>query len=390
MAITHSYVSLSDLRERAKAEVGKVVVGQGRAVELLLIAAMARGHVLLEGPPGTAKTLLGRATAYVLGADFNRVQFTPDTTPTELVGENVTRAGETKFVSGTIFTNVLLADEINRTPPRTQAALLEAMAERSVTVEGRVHRLPDPFLVIATQNPFEQEGVFPLPESNLDRFLFKIYIDYTDYEHEVDMLRLPHTGGPRTCSARSCRCSGSSASTRRASSSTRRSCPMRSPGYAIGVVRKTRAIDGIMLGASSRAAIHLMSATKANARLEGRDTVTIQDVRDGALRAPAPPHLRGRGPHARGRAADGPRRPRQLTEGAVTRPTPGLTSSRRAPARAPAASRPAPGARGTRTSPRGRSEARCPRSRAPRRRRSRRRLRARPRRPALRAACRPC
>ena len=104
------------------------------------------------------------------------------------------RAGEQKFVPGTIFTNVLLADEINRTPPRTQAALLEAMAERSVTVEGRVHRLPDPFLVIATQNPFEQEGVFPLPESNLDRFLFKIYIDYTDLEHEVDMLRLPHTG----------------------------------------------------------------------------------------------------------------------------------------------------------------------------------------------------
>ena len=171
---------MADLRERAKAEVGKVVVGQGHAVELLLVAAMARGHVLLEGPPGTAKTLLGRATAYVLGADFNRVQFTPDTTPRELIGENIIRAGETKFMPGTVFTNVLLADEINRTPPRTQSALLEAMAERAVTIEGRVHRLPDPFLVIATQNPYEQEGVFPLPESNLDRFLFKIYIDYCD------------------------------------------------------------------------------------------------------------------------------------------------------------------------------------------------------------------
>ena len=193
MAITHLYVSLSDLRERAKAEVGKVVVGQGRAVELLLIAAMARGHVLLEGPPGTAKTLLGRATAYVLGADFNRVQFTPDTTPTELVGENVTRAGDQVRLRHDLHQRpARRRDQPN--PPRTQAALLEAMAERSVTVEGRVHRLPDPFLVIATQNPFEQEGVFPLPESNLDRFLFKIYIDYTDYEHEVDMLRLPHTG----------------------------------------------------------------------------------------------------------------------------------------------------------------------------------------------------
>jgi MoxR-like ATPase len=194
VAVTVAYESLHALRERAKEEIGKVVVGQGDAVELLLVAAIARGHVLLEGPPGTAKTLLGRATAYVLGADFNRVQFTPDTTPTELVGENIVRAGETKFIEGTIFTNVLLADEINRTPPRTQSALLEAMAERAVTVEGRVHRLPDPFLVIATQNPYEQEGVFPLPESNLDRFLFKIYIDYCDIESEVEMLRLPHTG----------------------------------------------------------------------------------------------------------------------------------------------------------------------------------------------------
>ena len=194
MAVTVAYENLHALRERAKEEIGKVVVGQGPAVELLLVAAIARGHVLLEGPPGTAKTLLGRATAYVLGADFNRVQFTPDTTPTELVGQNIVRAGETKFIKGTIFTNVLLADEVNRTPPRTQSALLEAMAERAVTIEGRVHRLPDPFLVIATQNPYEQEGVFPLPESNLDRFLFKIYIDYCDIESEVQMLRLPHTG----------------------------------------------------------------------------------------------------------------------------------------------------------------------------------------------------
>ena len=278
MPITYQYETLATLRERAKEEVGKVVVGQGRAVELLLIAAMARGHVLLEGPPGTAKTLLGRATAYVLGADFNRVQFTPDTTPTELVGENITRAGETKFVSGTIFTNVLLADEINRTPPRTQAALLEAMAERSVTIEGRVHRLPDPFLVIATQNPFEQEGVFPLPESNLDRFLFKIYIDYTDLEHEVDMLRLPHTGVTPDMLGEIMPLLGIVGLDKARIELDATIVPEEVARYVVGVVRKTRVLEGVMLGASSRAAIHLMSATKARACLEGRQIVTVDDA----------------------------------------------------------------------------------------------------------------
>ena len=278
MPITYQYETLANLRERAKDEVGKVVVGQGRAVELLLIAAMARGHVLLEGPPGTAKTLLGRATAYVLGADFNRVQFTPDTTPTELVGENITRAGETKFIPGTIFTNVLLADEVNRTPPRTQAALLEAMAERSVTVEGRVHRLPDPFLVIATQNPFEQEGVFPLPESNLDRFLFKIYIDYTDLEHEVEMLRLPHTGVTPDMLGEIMPLLGIVGLDKARIELDGTVAPEEVARYVVGVCRRTRQLENVMLGASSRAAIHLMSASKANARLEGRDTVAIEDV----------------------------------------------------------------------------------------------------------------
>ena len=279
MPITYQYETLATLRERAKAEVGKVVVGQGRAVELLLVAAMARGHVLLEGPPGTAKTLLGRATAYVLGADFNRIQFTPDTTPSELVGVTITRAGETKFIEGTIFTNVLLADEINRTPPRTQAALLEAMDERTVTVEGRVHRLPDPFLVIATQNPFEQEGIFPLPESNLDRFLFKIFLDYADLESEVEMLRLPHTGVTPDMLGEIMPLLGIVGLDKARVELDATIVPEEVARYVVGVVRNTRVLEGVMLGASSRAAIHLMSATKANARLEGRDTVMIEDVR---------------------------------------------------------------------------------------------------------------
>ncbi len=170
------------------------MVGQDHAVELLLIAAIARGHALIEGPPGSAKTLIGRAMAHVLGAHFKRVQFTPDTSPEELTGHYEKRFGEIVFDQGAVFTNVLLADEINRTPPRTQAALLEAMQEGSVTVDGNTHRLPDPFLVIATQNPYEHEGIFPLPESQLDRFLFKIDVDYCGEEHERQMLRLAHTG----------------------------------------------------------------------------------------------------------------------------------------------------------------------------------------------------
>ena len=136
--------------------------------------------MLIEGPPGSAKTLLGRAMAHVLGAKFKRIQFTPDTSPDEITGVNTIKMGEQVFMPGVVFTNVLLADEINRTPPRTQAALLEAMQERTVTVDGQAHQLPDPFLVIATQNPYEHEGIFPLPESQLDRFLFKIILDYAD------------------------------------------------------------------------------------------------------------------------------------------------------------------------------------------------------------------
>ena len=171
--------ALLDLRKQVRAELDGVVIGAKEALDLMIVAAVAGGHVLLEGPPGVAKTLMASGIARVLGVSFRRVQFTPDTRPEEITGELVRRRGEETFSPGAVFTNVLLADEINRTPPRTQAALLEAMQERHVTVAGRTRWLPTPFMVVATQNPYEQLGIFPLPESQLDRFLFKVTLAST-------------------------------------------------------------------------------------------------------------------------------------------------------------------------------------------------------------------
>ena len=273
------YENLLNLRDRAREEVGKVVIGQGDAVELLLVAALARGHVLIEGPPGSAKTLLCRAIAHVLGAQFKRIQFTPDTSPEEITGVNTVKMGEKVFMPGAVFTNILLADEINRTPPRTQASLLEAMQERTVTVEGRTHPLPDPFLVIATQNPYEHEGIFPLPESQLDRFLFKIILDYCDEDSEIEMLRLPHTGVTPDMLGEIQPLLGIVGLDKARAELDTTEVPEEVARYVVSIVRNTRTNPGLELGASSRAAIHLLSASKANARLSGRDHVTLDDVR---------------------------------------------------------------------------------------------------------------
>jgi len=274
------YTSLVDLRERAKTEIAKVVLGQERAVELLLVAALARGHVLIEGPPGSAKTLLGRATAHMLGATFKRIQFTPDTTPSELTGVNVIRAGEHLFLPGAVFSNVLLADEINRTPPRTQAALLEAMQERQVTVDGRSHVLPDPFLVIATQNPYEHLDMFELPESQLDRFLFKIILDYADSDSEYEMLDLPHRGVAPDMLGEVRPLLGVVGLDRARDELDQTDIPEPVGRYMVALARESRDIAGVELGVSSRGIMHLAGASKANARLNGREEVSVDDVRE--------------------------------------------------------------------------------------------------------------
>jgi len=271
-------LNLAELRIAVRAEVAKAVVGYEEAVDLLLVAAVAGGHVLLEGPPGVAKTLLAGSLAQVLGVQYKRIQFTPDTSPDHIVGTMGKKMGEDVFFPGPVFTNLLLADEINRTPSRTQAALLEAMQERHVTVEGRTHWLPNPFIVIATQNPHEQMGIFPLPESQLDRFLFKIRLDYGDPEEEVRILRQPHRGlspdllGEVTPLLDVVRLDAA----QRELDGTE--VPDDTAAFVVAVARGTRAHPGVVLGASPRAAVHLLNAAKASARLAGRTSVTREDV----------------------------------------------------------------------------------------------------------------
>ena len=271
--------SLGELRDLALSEISKAVVGNERSIELLLIAALCRGHVLIEGPPGTAKTLLSAAIGRILGVHFNRVQFTPDTTPTDILGQMTMRHGEAHFERGAVFTNVLLADEINRTPPRTQAALLEAMQERRVTLAGRAYWLDVPFFVVATQNPYEHEGVYPLPESQLDRFLFKVDLDYPTEAQEVEMLDLPHQGVSPDLLGEVTPLLGEKRFLAVQQRIDETSVPPDVARYLTRVVRHTRELPGVELGASPRATIHLMSASKAAARLAGRDAVTQEDVR---------------------------------------------------------------------------------------------------------------
>ncbi|RJK95401.1 AAA family ATPase [Vallicoccus soli] len=275
-----------------RAEVARAVVGQDAAVSGLVVALLCRGHVLLEGVPGVAKTLLVRTLAAALDLDSKRVQFTPDLMPGDITGSLVLqgRSADLTFRPGPVFTNLLLADEVNRTPPKTQSALLEAMEERQVTVDGLARPLPDPFVVAATQNPLEYEGTYPLPEAQLDRFLLKLVLPLPGRDDEVEVLRR-HAAGfdPRDLAAAGVRAVAGPADLAAGRAAVARvQVAPEVLAYVVDLVRATRTSPALRLGVSPRGATGLVAAARAWAWLSGRDFVTPDDVQ--ALARPALRH----------------------------------------------------------------------------------------------------
>jgi MoxR-like ATPase len=274
---------------RLKSEVGKVIIGQDQVVDLVLMGIFSKGHCLLVGVPGLAKTLLVNTVARSLGLSFNRIQFTPDLMPSDIIGSEILdESRHFRFVKGPIFANIILADEINRTPPKTQAALLEAMQEKAVTAAGQTHVLPDPFFVLATQNPIEQEGTYPLPEAQLDRFMFNIWVDYPAFADELAVVKA--TTGDRPVSVQPVLTADEilfyQGLVRRIP------VPDNVLEYAVRLVSRTRpgteaapAIinDHVSWGAGPRASQYLVMGAKAHALANGRFSPDIADVQAVAL-----------------------------------------------------------------------------------------------------------
>ncbi|MGD9792374.1 MAG: AAA family ATPase [Acidimicrobiia bacterium] len=277
---------MSEARQRIltlRQEVGKVVVGQDGVVSGLVAALLVRGHVLLEGVPGVAKTLLAKTLSSAMDVKFTRVQFTPDLMPSDVIGQTIFDQHDSsfRFREGPIFTNLLLADEINRTPPKTQAALLEAMEERQVTTDGTTRALPDPFLVIATQNPIEYEGTYPLPEAQLDRFLFKLVVPYPTQEQEIEILAR-HAAGLSMNDPRRAGVLPVATAADLAAARAEIALVTVDPvvlGYIVSLARATRDHPSLTLGVSPRGATMLLHAARAWAWLNGRAFVTPDEVK---------------------------------------------------------------------------------------------------------------
>ena len=300
--------TVKTLADNIRVEVGKAIIGQSDTVDLMLVALFSGGHILLEGVPGTAKTFLAQVFSHVMKMDFGRIQFTPDLMPGDLLGTNLFsfQTNEFNLVKGPIFCDLLLADEINRTPPKTQAALLEAMQERQVTIDGEAFPLGSRFMVIATQNPIEQQGTYPLPEAQLDRFIFKHVLDYPTREEEIEIVR---RHGSRTGSPKAKDLGVKAVVTRKeldaavALVGTVRLTD-EVTNYVVDLVRGTRNNPLFETGASPRAAAMISAAARAHAALQSRDFVIPDDVK--AIALPALRHRAILSPAAEieGRTAD--------------------------------------------------------------------------------------
>lgn len=278
--------TMEQLRGALHAEVSKVVVGQGGTVDGILAAMSVGGHLLLEGPPGVAKSLLATAVGQACGLKVRRVQFTPDLLPSDLTGSMILRGSDMVFREGPLFANILLADELNRTPPKTQAALLESMQERQVTVDGIAHPLPDPFIVLATENPIEYEGTYPLPEAQLDRFLIRMSVGYPSPEDEWDMLARRLERHEDEAELRPVVDRDELVRMQQAAEHVQVSDAV--GRYIVALVAATRESPSVQVGASPRGTLAIMKLSRVKALLDGRDFVVPDDVK--AVAVPALAH----------------------------------------------------------------------------------------------------
>jgi len=278
-------LDLSALHEgtyRIRTELNKIIVGQYKMLDLILIGLLCDGHILIEGVPGVAKTLTAKLVAKVIDVDFSRIQFTPDLMPSDVVGTSVynTKEGEFKFRPGPVFSNIILIDEINRAPAKTQAALFEVMEERQVTVDGVTHEMRFPFIILATQNPIEQEGTYRLPEAQLDRFIFKIDVQYPSLQEEIAILNGQHGKTQAELISEIVKIVSPADIQHFRSLVQSIIVEQRLIEFIARIINETRNNPALYLGASPRASLALLRASKANAAIKGRDFVTPEDIKE--------------------------------------------------------------------------------------------------------------